>query len=121
MTKSLTFPYGISLAAGACAWIGISIVSGHSEAWDSSLYWIVGIPFLVLVTVGICYTYPNRAWRWPLMMAIGQAGIAFMTNPTGNLLPIGLITFLVVSVPLFVTAFIAAKFAGKRVDTIHNV
>ena len=109
---------GISLASGVGAWMGISYVSGRSEAWDSSLYWIVGLPSLVLITVWVCYTYPNRAWRWPLFIAVGQTAIAYMINPTGSLFPLGLMGFLVVSIPLFITAIIAAKFGKKKGDSV---
>ena len=59
------------------------------------------------------YRARTRAWRWPLALILGQAAAALVLQGFGKLLPLGIIVFVILDVPMMVGAFIRARF-GRR-------
>ena len=108
-------PYALAAAAGAAVWLGVMAATGRREAWDSGLYWSLGMPLMFLVSGALGYFFPERTWRWALAGFGGQAAAAFVRNPSGNLLPLGLILFLVLSLPCMAGARIGAALR-RRLD-----
>jgi hypothetical protein len=43
--------YLIAVASGVLTWITVSAVSGQTEAWDSGLYFSVGMPVVCIVSM----------------------------------------------------------------------
>lgn len=107
---SQRLPYGLAVAAGVVVWLGITWISHRREAWDSGLYWKYGMPLLIAVSGVLGYKYPRRPWRWPLTAFAAQAAVLFAMNPTGNLMPLGIIAFLVVSLPCVLAAWVGSLF-----------
>ena len=63
---------GLSLLVGATAEIG----SGAREAWDSGLYFYLGVPLMALAVGFAAFMRPSRPWRWPLALVAGhQLGV----------------------------------------------
>lgn len=106
--------YLYACAAGAIAWIGTTLLTHRSEAWDASLYWVAAYPTLGLVLAWISFEMPLRPWRWVLAAMFTQAGVLFLSDPSGNLLPLGLIVFGLLSLPLMIPASIGALLGRKR-------
>lgn len=107
----------LHLAAAACGaviWILVALVSGEKEAWDSGLYFSVGIPAVCVVAAAFALLEPSRAWRWGVLPLAGQFVWMLLSQGPGNLLPLGVVVFGVLSVPAIVAARIAASFATKR-------
>ncbi len=85
--------YTVAAVAGAIGWVVISQVSGRREAWDSELYFSWVLPSIAIVVGALAYFAPARAWRWAFAPFAAQAVVAFVQNPTANLLPLGLLVF----------------------------
>jgi hypothetical protein len=85
--------YAIATATGAVGWVVISQVTHRREAWDSGLYFSWFLPSVALIVAGLAFFAPRRAWRWALVPFAAQAAVAFVQNPTANLLPLGLLVF----------------------------
>jgi hypothetical protein len=85
--------YAIATAAGAIGWVAISEASGRREAWDSELYFTWFLPSLALIVATLAFFARERAWRWAFVPFGAQALVAFVQNPTANLLPMGLVVF----------------------------
>jgi hypothetical protein len=85
--------YTVAAAAGAIGWVAISQLTGRREAWDSELYFTWFLPSIAIVVAGLAYFAPERAWRWAFVPFAAQAVVAFVQNPTANLLPMGLLVF----------------------------
>ncbi|MFI5210782.1 MAG: hypothetical protein ACHQ2E_10090 [Gemmatimonadales bacterium] len=81
----------IAAAFGAAAWLAIGLLTHRTEAWDSDLYFSWFFPSLALVLVGLGYFAPERPGRLAFLPFAGQAVVMFVRNPTGSLLPLGLI------------------------------
>ena len=109
--------YLYASGAGAITWIGTALLSHRTEAWDASLYWVAAYPALALVLAWIAYEMPARPWRWVLAAMFTQAGALFLSNPSGGLLPLGLIVFAVLSLPLMIPAAIGARLGRKRITS----
>jgi len=113
-------PLLISTAVGVTTWIGIGILSGRVEAWDSNLYWSVGFPFMTIAVLIIAYVWPIKPWRWGFTVIASQAVIGLIQAfPNINLWPLSLITFFVLSLPLILAAYISSTLR-KRFDDQSN-
>ncbi len=109
--------YLVACAAGAITWIGTALLGHRTEAWDASLYWVAAYPVLALVLAWISFEVPSRPWRWVLAAMFSQAAVLFLSNPSGNLLPLGLIMFALLSLPLMIPAVIGARLGRKRIPS----
>lgn len=85
--------YTIAALAGAIGWLAITQLTQRREAWDSGLYFSWFLPSIALVLLGLGFFAPERAWRWAFAPFAAQAAVAFVQNPTANLLPMGLVVF----------------------------
>jgi len=106
--------YLIAVASGVLIWITVSAVSGRAEAWDSGLYFSVGMPVVCIVSMVQGFFEPRRPWRWGVVPLIGQFLWMLLTQGIGNLLPLGIVVFAVLSVPSIVAAQIGAFVAIRR-------
>lgn len=101
---------GVAVAAGAATWLYVAQVSHRREAWDSEIYFSVALPALGLLVAALAFAVPLRPWRWAFLPFAGQAVVAFVQNPTANLLPAGLLVFgffgAICMVPAYVGAWI---------------
>ena len=96
--------YVIAAIAGAGGWLYITITTGRSEAWDTGSYFVVFLPAIIVVTALLGFFFPQRVWSWPATAFGSQALVMFLSNPTGGLLPLGLIVFGLFSIPSFIAA-----------------
>ncbi|HSA87157.1 MAG TPA: hypothetical protein VLE46_13315 [Nitrospira sp.] len=100
--------YVIALMIGALTWGTISTISSRREAWDSSLYFSVGMPVICAMSAILGFIEPQKVWRWGLVPLVGQFLWMLCTQGPGNLLPLGIIVFGLLSVPSIITAKIGA-------------
>jgi hypothetical protein len=105
--------YLVAAVCGAAIWILIALASGRKEAWDSGLYFSVGIPAVCLVSMTFAFFEPNRSWRWGVLPLFGQFVWMLLSPGPGNLLPLGVIVFGAVSVPPIIAARVGAFIATK--------
>jgi len=106
--------YGIAFVSGMAVWILVCSYSGRREAWDSGLYFTVGIPVICLVAGVLGYVEPERPWRWGITPLIGQAVWMLVSQGVGNLLPLGLVVFGVFSTPSILTAIVGAAIVKRN-------
>lgn len=107
--SSSSRPYMIAIAAGAALWAVGSAVSGRREAWDSGMYWAIFYPAAIAVCAVLGYWFPERPWRWCLALFAAQfVTMGLMAGEIGNLAPLGLILFGVLSVPAIWAAKLTA-------------
>jgi hypothetical protein len=111
--KSDRWLYLAAALAGAAIWIAVVWASGRREAWDSGLYFAVAIPSVCLVSAVLAFFRPERSWRWGVLPVVGQFAWMLLSQGPGNLLPLGIIAFGVLSVPSIVAARLAAALVTK--------
>jgi len=103
----------LSALAGAVGWFGVSALGHRREAWDSALYWSWFFPSLAVVVLGLGYFSPTKAWRWGFIPFLAQAVVAFVQDPGGSLLPLGLIMFGIMGTIASVPAMLGARLRGS--------
>jgi len=110
-------PLTIAAVSGMVLWISASFISGKKEAWDASVYWTVAYPVAIVLSGVLGLLYPRGAWRWPLALFVFQfVGMVVRSGELGNLWPLGLLLFVVLSVPGMLVAkgatWLRARLAG---------
>jgi hypothetical protein len=66
------------------------------------------------MSAALGFVEANRPWRWGVAPLVGQFSWMLFTQGPGNLLPLGLVMFGVLSIPSIMTARIGAFFGSKR-------
>jgi hypothetical protein len=107
--------YGLALVTGILVWVVVSNATGRREAWDSQWYFLISVPVVCIVSAALGFVEPNRPWRWGVAPLVGQFSWMLFTQGPGNLLPLGVVVFGMLSVPSIITARIGAFFGSKRV------
>jgi len=105
--------YGLAVLVGIVVWIGVSTASGRREAWDSEWYFLIGMPLVCLTSASFGMIEPSRPWRWGVAPLVGQFFWMLFTQGPGNLLPLGVVVFGMLSVPSIITARIGAFLGGR--------
>jgi hypothetical protein len=116
MTESSNeyFPYATAALSGLVVSLAITITTGRREAWDSGVYFVVGIPLMCVLIFAISYLFPIRAWRWTLSMAVGQwVAIAFGGGSL-SLWPLSIISIGALSLPQLVVGSVASTLAKRK-------
>lgn len=93
---------------GLAVWLLICAVTHRREAWDSGLYWSLGMPLMALASAAAGFLSPKRPWRWGLLVMAPQPLALFIQSPSGSMLPLGLIVFLFLSLPCILAAFLGS-------------
>lgn len=110
-------PYVASALSGLGVCLAITLVTGKKEAWDSGVYFSVGIPIMCAAIFAISYFFPIRAWRWTLSMAVGQSLAIASGAGSLNLWPLSIVAMTIVSTPQFVTGFVASLLGARERST----
>jgi len=114
MRKSDSAAYAISVATGMVLWFAAMASSGKREPWDDPTYWSVVYPATIIVSGLLGFFFSNRSWRWPLALFCGQfLAMTIRAGELGNLWPLGLLVFLVMSVPGIAIAKLGEWLNGK--------
>lgn len=117
MAKKEAWFYVIAALAGALVWIVVSAASGRREAWDAPAYFSLGYPLVCALSLALGYLAPARSWRWGLAPFAGQFVWLLLTQGPGNLLPLGIVAFGVISLPAVLAARVGAYFGRKRPES----
>ncbi|MAY55376.1 MAG: hypothetical protein CMQ46_09570 [Gammaproteobacteria bacterium] len=100
-------------AVGALVYILIASVGQSPVAWSSVSYFVFGWPILCVGIWLITRQFPQRSWRWPLSMMLGQV-FASILYGNGATIPIAMIYVTVLSLPQFaVAALVSSHQAGS--------
>ncbi|TAJ97525.1 MAG: hypothetical protein EPO39_19295 [Candidatus Manganitrophaceae bacterium] len=100
--------YSAAFLCGIATWVVVSTLSGRREAWDSELYFSMGMPTVCATSMILGFFEPKRSWRWGAVPMAGQFFWMLMKQGAGNLLPLGVIVFGLFSLP----SIIAARFGA---------
>src|SRR5689334_19955597 len=97
-------PHALAFLAGFATCLAIVLVTGRKEAWDSPLYFLVGLPLMCVAAGAIAFRFPERSWRWGIGMAVGQSIAMALGAGSLTLWPLALVAMTVLSIPEWVTA-----------------
>jgi len=108
---------GISIFIGIMFWIIVTNFTGESEAWDSLLYFIIGLPVLAVINVVLGAAFPIRPWRWGILSTFSQS-IPMVLQSDGNwmFLPVTIIVFTTISIPIVLANNFGCYLRKKMLD-----
>lgn len=115
--NSSLLAYGIAIAAGMVLWITTSALGGRAEPWDTSIYWTISYPAAVALAGLLGYAFPQRPWRWAVVVIYTQAAVMAGAGSGFGLLPLALILLAVLSLPAIALARMAANLRLRRENT----
>ena len=117
-TRSAFAPVTIAVAVGFALWFTTSVLTGRREPWDALAYWVIAYPAAILVCALLGYSYPERPWRWALVLFVSQfLAMCVRNGELGNLWPLGMALFAVIGLPGVFAAKVASRFSrpsGER-------
>jgi peptidoglycan/LPS O-acetylase OafA/YrhL len=103
----------IAAVAGALGWVLPTAISGRAEAWDSPLYWMLGMP-ITCAGAGLAgYLSPGSVRKLGLIAMAAQAIAMFVPRGLGNLFPVGLAAMLVLAGVVTIFAWIGGRVRGR--------
>lgn len=105
----------IAFVIGVALWLATSLLTGKREAWDASAYWAVAYP-VALVACGLLgYRYPERPWRWVLLLFEAQfIAMCFRNGELGSAWPLGIVLFAVIALPGMLAARLGSRYGSGR-------
>ena len=103
-------PFAIAVAVGMVLWFAGAEMTDRREAWDSGLYWSLFYPLAIGSCALLGYLFPDRPARWAVALFIAQfVAMVLRSGEIGNLAPLGLVMFGILSLPGVFAALMAAR------------
>jgi hypothetical protein len=104
----------LSVAIGVALEAGIQMLSGRREAWDSDVYWTVGLPIAGALCVVVGFLSRRNDWIWTLLVVPSQIlTMMVRSGEVGSLWPLALIFGAILSAPFVLAAFIGSRFRSR--------
>lgn len=101
---------GISIATGVALELGIHLLTGRGEAWDSGLYWTAGLPIAGAIAVLLGALARRRDWLWAFAIVPSQITTMMIRSGEMSILwPLTVALGIVLSTPFAALAFIGSK------------
>ena len=100
------------IATGVAVELGIEVMSGRREAWDSEFYWMIGLPAAMLMSLLVGFISERRDWLWAA--AIVPSQVTTMMATSGDLLGgLGLWPLMVAFSSILSAPFVGASYVGS--------
>jgi len=113
-SRPATPPYLLATAAGMSLWFAASYISGSREPWDARIYWNAAYPLAIFLSGMLGFYFPVRPWRWAVALFLSQfLAMTIRNGEIGNLWPLGLMLFALLSIPGIVVGSLAARLRGS--------
>ena len=113
------------IATGVALELGIHALSGRREAWDSPLYWILGLPAAGIASVVIGFLSQRADWLWAAAIIPSQVMTMMVrSGEISGLWPLMLVLSSMLSTPFVVASFVGSRFrphAGHLTDGRNKV
>jgi len=102
----------ISAATGVLLEIGVFMVSGRREAWDSPVFWTAGLPIAALIAR---FVATGSDWLWAAIIAPSQVlTMMARSGEIGSLWPLTLVLSFILSGPFVAAAFVGSRFRPAK-------
>ena len=108
-------PAIVAVVAGFLLWLVAGEISGRREPWDATIFWLTFYPLGIGIAAGLGGLFPDRPWRWALLLFGGQfLGMCVRNAEIGSLGPLGLVAFGLLSLPAVFAAILSGKAASRH-------
>lgn len=108
----------LCLALGVGLEVWISYAGHRRAAWDSGLYWAVGLPVAALASAAIGYLARGNAWLAPGLIIPGQVlAMIYRSGSDLGLWPLTLVFSFALSLPFVLVAWVGSRFRSGGTRT----
>ena len=97
LTRRERYIYLVTSLIGLGIWVGVSYHSGQPEAWDSGLFYGIGVGVMMLTAAIAGYAEPAAPWRWGISMVVLQPLALILMSNAGAVMLFGLLLFAVLA------------------------
>jgi hypothetical protein len=105
----------LSVVTGIGLELGIYMLSGRREAWDSALYWTLGLPVVAVLSVAIGLASERSDWVWTFLIVPSQVTTMMVrSGEIGYLWPLTAVLSSILSAPFVAAAFVGSRFRPSR-------
>jgi hypothetical protein len=104
-----------AVGTGVALELGVHMAGGRREAWDSPIYWTVGLPLAAVVSAVIGYSASGRDWLSTALIVPSQVFTMMVrSGELGGLWPLAVALSAILSAPFVAAAFVASRLARSR-------
>jgi len=103
----------LALGVGLEVWVSYA---GHGrEAWDTGIYWAVGLPAAALAAAVVGYLTTGNGWMAPGLIIPGQMlAMIYRSGSNLGLWPLTIVLAFGLSLPFVLVSWIASRFRRER-------
>lgn len=105
---------------GLIVWIGIGILAQNAEAWDSSYYYIIGLPLMCVASSIAGFLEPENPAVFGIAVVILQPIALLLQSEIGPLFIAGVLFFLFFATFTVGSAYLGAALRKKRISGSEN-
>jgi hypothetical protein len=91
--------FGSACLLGLALWTAATRFSQRTEPWDSLDYWTIAYPIAIALCGGLGFAFPDRPWRWALVLMLMQLPVMILGGSGLGLLPLGLVVMAALALP----------------------
>lgn len=114
MNKREGITFAVTAVVGLAVWVGITVVSGEREAWDSPLFFVVGLPVMMCASGVAGYIEPGPSWLWGIAVVCLQPIALLYYSEPGPLFVVGFFTFGVIAGFGVFAAWVGGKLKQRK-------
>lgn len=105
----------LAIGTGVALELGVQMAGGRREAWDSPVYWTVGLPIAAVVAVVIGFVASGRDWLSTALIVPSQVFTMMVrSGELGGLWPLAVALSAILSAPFVAAAFVTSRIARSR-------
>jgi hypothetical protein len=105
----------VAIATGVALELAVQMAGGRREAWDSPIYWTVGIPAAAVVAAVIGYVASGKEWLSTALIVPSQVFTMMVrSGELGSLWPLAVALSAILSAPFIAAAFVTSRLARHR-------
>lgn len=101
--------FGLAAMLGLALWCATSWVGTRPEPWDNPVFWSASYPISLLGSLVLGILFPDRPWRWAVVLVFAQLPVLLLAGSGFTLLPLGIVALGVLAVPPAALATIGAR------------
>lgn len=100
----------VSVVTGVVLELWVAAAGGRREAWDSEIYWAIGVPAALAVSCAIGYLAGRRNWYWTGLIVPSQV-LTMMVRTSGlsGLWPLAVVLSSILGLPFLVAGFVGSR------------
>ena len=104
----------LCVVTGIALELGVQVLGGGRESWDSPAYWTIGLPIVAVISAAFGFLSRERDWLGTVVIVPSQVLTMMARNgEIGSLWPLTIALSSILSTPFVIAAFIGSRFRTR--------